>query len=110
MYARATLLEIDTLRTTLDDAVAAFRDFVLPQLHEQPGYLGVLAMTTPEGKAMLLSFWETAGQADSAAPDGWYPAVLDEFMTMFRNPPGREHYEVAIADTSRLFADADSMS
>ena len=97
MYARTTLLEIDTLRVSVDDALELFESSVVPRLREQPGFCGLYAMTTPEGRAMLVSFWETAEQADASTDSGWYPDVLYEFTTLFRAPPGREHYEVRVA-------------
>jgi hypothetical protein len=97
MYARSTLLEIDTMRVSVDDALAEFERSVLSRLGQQPGFAGVYALTTPEGRAMLLSFWDTPEQADASGDAGWYPDVLAEFTTMFRSPPGREHYEVRIA-------------
>jgi hypothetical protein len=106
MYARTTLLEIDTVRISLDDAHKVFVETVLPKLHEQPGFLGMYALSTPDGRAMLISFWETADQADTNTERGWYPEVLDEFTTMFRSPPGREHYEVRVAVPPPVTADA----
>lgn len=96
MFARTTLLEIDTLRVSLDDALQTFEDSVMPRLRQQPGFLGVYALTTQEGQAMLVSFWQTADQAD-VSDSGWYADVLGEFTTIFRSPPGREHYEVRVA-------------
>ena len=46
---------------------------------------------------MLITFWDTAEQADASAETGWYPEVLAEFTTLFRAPPGRERYEVRVA-------------
>ena len=97
MFARTTLLEIDTLRTSVDDALAQFEALVIPQLRVQPGFAGLYALTTDEGKAMLITFWDSAEQADATADSGWYPAVLAEFTTLFRSPPGRERYEVRVA-------------
>jgi heme-degrading monooxygenase HmoA len=97
MYARTTLLEIDTLRFPLEEALHRFEDAVMPRLREQPGFCGIYVLTTPEGRAMLVTFWETADQADAAAETGWYPEVLAEHTTLFRAPPGRERYEVRIA-------------
>lgn len=97
MYARTTLLEIDTLRVAVDDALNAFEKDVLPRLRAQPGFAGVYALTTPEGKAMLITFWSTADQADAGDASSWYSAVLDEYTTLFRAPPGRERYEVRVA-------------
>ena len=97
MYARTTLLEIDTLRVSVDEALAQFESAVLPRLREQAGFAGLYALTTPDGRAMLITFWQTADQADTATERGWYPDVLAEFMTLFRSPPGRERYEVRLA-------------
>jgi hypothetical protein len=97
MYARTTLLEIDTVRIALDDALAEFEQAVVPRLREQPGFCGVYGLTTDEGKAMLITFWETAEQADARASNGWYSDVLAEHMVLFRAPPGRECYEVRLA-------------
>jgi quinol monooxygenase YgiN len=97
VYARTTLLEIDTMRVSVDDALELFETSVVPRLREQPGFCGLYAMTTAEGRAMLVSFWDSAEQADASAESGWYPEVLTEFTTLFRAPPGREHYEVRVA-------------
>ena len=97
MYARTTLLEIDTLRASVDDAVAQFEREVVPRLQEQDGFAGAYALATPEGKAMLITFWDTAEQAEARGEAGWYPAVLAEFTTLFKSPPGRERYEVRLA-------------
>ena len=97
MHARTTQLEIDTVRVPMDAAVALFEVEVLPRLREQAGFVGVYVLANPDGKAMLVSFWETAASADVSAPDGWYPNVLDEYVTLFRSPPGRERYEVCLA-------------
>jgi len=98
MYARTTQLEIDTVRVALDTALSIFEESVLPKLREQPGFRGVYVLTTPDGRALLLSFWETAEDADASATTGWYPDTLAEYTTLFRSPPGREHYEVRLAE------------
>jgi hypothetical protein len=108
MYARTTLLEIDTMRVPLDAALAQFEGAVMPRLREQPGFCGLYALTTPEGKAMLISFWENEAQADATSESGWYPDVLAEFTTLFRSPPGRECYEVRIAVPPPVPADAST--
>jgi heme-degrading monooxygenase HmoA len=97
MYARMTLLEIDTLRSSMDEALARFRRDVAPALREQPGYRGVYVMSSPEGKGALLSLWDTESQASGEA-DGFYTAALEQFATIFRAPPGRERYEVVFVD------------
>jgi hypothetical protein len=97
MYARTTLLDIDTVRVSVDDALELFEATVLPRLRDQRGFRGLYVLTTPEGRAMLVSFWSSAEEADASVETGWYPEVLSEFTTLFRSPPGREHYEVRVA-------------
>jgi hypothetical protein len=103
MFARVTQFEIDTMRTSLDDAVALFKERVLPRLRAQPACDGVMAMTTPEGKGLLLSFWETAEAADAAVESGFYDAQVAEFTMFLRQPPGREHYEVVLEEANSVF-------
>ena len=98
MYARVTLLEIDPLRTDVDTAAGLFRDAVLPQVREQPGYRGVYVLATDEGKALLVSLWDTAESADAQSDSGWYAAELERYVTLFRAPPGRERYQVVLSD------------
>ena len=96
MYSRVTQLEIDTLRTTVGDALAMFEEQVLPQLREQDGYEGVVVLANPDGKAMLVSVWQTEEAAVESA--AFATGALDEFVTLFRSPPGREGYEVLLAE------------
>ena len=96
MYSRVTLLEIDTLRTTVDEAVELFDEEVLPALREQEGYEGVVVLANPDGKAMLVSVWET--EADAIASASFASGTLERFVTLFRAAPGREQYEVRLAE------------
>jgi hypothetical protein len=82
----------------MDTAVEMYRHEVLPALRAQTGYAGTLVLTTPDGKGVLVSLWETAEAAEADAPTGFYPETLERYMTIFRSPPGRERYEVALAD------------
>jgi hypothetical protein len=96
MYSRVTLLEIDTVRVDMDEAAALFRNEVLPRLREQHGYEGSVALATPEGKGMIITFWDAEEGANDAS--GFAAGELERFVTLFRSPPGREIYEVAFAD------------
>ena len=71
---------------------------VAPGLAVQDGYEGVVALVTPEGKGMIITFWDTEEEAQDAS--GFASAELERHVTMFRSPPGRECYEVAFADTA----------
>lgn len=98
MHARATLLEIDTVRVDVDAAVARFEREVLPALREQDGYEGVLVLVNAEGPGMIVSLWRSEAAMEAAA--GFAAEALAAFATIFRSPPGRERYEVRVADGS----------
>ena len=96
MFSRVTLLEIDTVRVPMEDAAALFRDEVAPGLREEEGYEGAVALATPDGKGVIITFWETEDGARDAS--GFASGELERFVTLFRSAPGREVYEVAFAD------------
>jgi heme-degrading monooxygenase HmoA len=96
MYSRVTLLEIDTLRITIDEATELFRAEVLPRLREQEGFVGAVVLATPEGKGMIVTAWES--EAAAAAAAGFASGELERYMTLFRAPPGREYYQVVFAE------------
>ena len=96
MFSRVTLLEIDTLRMGVADAVDLFKEQVLPRLKEQDGYEGCVVLTTDEGKGMIVSMWSTQAAAAATAP--FATGEIERFVTLFKSPPGREQYEVALLD------------
>jgi hypothetical protein len=96
MYSRVTQLEIDTLRTDVEGAVELYRGEIVPRLREEEGYEGAYVLVTPEGKAVLITFWETEEQA---AETPFYSDAIAEYVTLFSAPPGRETYQVKFADT-----------
>jgi heme-degrading monooxygenase HmoA len=98
MFARVTLVEIDTVRIDMETALAVYEANVLPEVRNQPGYAGVLVLTTPEGNGAIVTFWDTADAAEATAKAGFYSDVLQRHMTMFKAPPGRDRYEVRIAE------------
>lgn len=96
MYSRVTLLEIDTERTSVDASVALFRDQVLPGLRELDGFAGAIVLANPEGKGVILTLWATDEAGQAAAE--FATSALTEHVALFRSPPGREQYQVALAD------------
>lgn len=96
MHSRVTLLEVDTLRHDIDAAVESFNAEVLPRLQELDGYEGVVVMVNPEGPGMIVSFWRDAESMEAAS--GFATGAVERFATLFRSPPGREHYEVRLID------------
>jgi hypothetical protein len=106
MHARTTLFEIDTLRISLEDGLALFRESVLPELRQQAGCLGVFVLDTPDGKGMLMSLWESAEAASRSFNTGFYDEQVAKFLTFLRQPPGRELYEVVYWELAETAAAA----
>ena len=99
MYSRVTLLEIDTVRYGLGEAICLFEEYVAPGLRQQDGYEGVLVLATPEGKGMILTLWDTEEAAADAS--GFASRALERYMMLFKAPPGREQYEVMFSEMPR---------
>ena len=104
MVARVTLAEIDVTRMRLSDAVEMYEHSVIPAQHEQDGYEGGYVLTTPEGKALVIAFWRDEDAADRGMTSGFYDEQVRKFVTIFRSPPGREIYDVAVADVPSVLA------
>jgi heme-degrading monooxygenase HmoA len=104
MIARATMAELDPVRMSVDEAVELFRESVVPALHEQPGYEGVYVLVSPEGQALVLTFWESEEAADAglAGSRSFYSEQVEKFVTLYRAPPGRETYDVMLAEEPTL--------
>jgi len=98
MVARVTLAEIDSVRMSVGRAVERFEESVLPELREQPGYEVAYVLTTPEGKALVVTFWADDEAAAASIASGSYRAQVEKFVTLIRSAPGRETYDVDIAD------------
>jgi heme-degrading monooxygenase HmoA len=100
MVARATMAEIDPVRMSIDEAVELFRESVVPALHEQPGFDGVYLLLSPEGQALVLTFWESeeAAQAGVEGTRSFYSEQVEKFVTLYKAPPGREFYDVLLAE------------
>ena len=101
MVVRATEAEIDVVRTNPTDAIALFRESVIPALHEEEGYEGCYVLLSEEGKMLVLSFWASDETARASRLSGFYQAQVEKFsdVVFFRQAPGREAYDVVLAET-----------
>jgi hypothetical protein len=100
MVARATIAEIDFVRMSLEEATDLFRDSVVAALREQDGYEGALVLVSPQGQALALTLWSDEDAADAGIAGGrsFYAEQVEKFVTIYRSPPGRETYDVVVAD------------
>lgn len=107
MVARVTLAEIDTVRLSVAAGVERFKELVLPELCGEPGYRGVYVLSTPEGKALVITFWNSEEEAEAGLASGFYAQQVEKFVTFFNAAPGREAYEVVLAEPPAPQAGAD---
>jgi len=96
MFARVTLLEIDAVRADVDEVLARYREEVLPRVASQPGYEGMFVLANPDGQGLVMSLWSDAASLEATTPIA--SGAVEAFMTVFRDAPGRESYEVRLAD------------
>jgi heme-degrading monooxygenase HmoA len=101
MVVRATLAEVDVVRRDPNDAIAVFRESVVPALHEEDGYEGCYVLLSDEGKLLVLTFWSSEEAAEATRASGFYQAQIAKFtsdLVVFNAAPGREAYEVVVAE------------
>jgi len=58
----------------------------------------VYVIANPDGRGMIMSFWESEEAAAAGAAESWYAEKLEEYVTLFRSPPARERYAVLFAE------------
>ena len=102
MHSRVTSVEIDTMRMSVEGAIRRYEEEIVPKLREQDGFEGMIALVTSEGKGLVITLWETEEAATSEPAQGFYSEAISKFMTSFKDQPGREHYEVALAEIPSL--------
>jgi hypothetical protein len=102
MVARVTLAEVDVVRQSLGELVEFYKESVLPAQHARDGYEGGYVLTTPEGKALVMTFWRDDTAAEAGMVSGFYGEQVQKFVTVFKAAPGRETYDVAVADVDNF--------
>jgi heme-degrading monooxygenase HmoA len=101
MVVRATEAEIDVVRTNPADAIDVFKESVVAALREQEGYEGCYVLLSEEGKVLVLTFWESNEAARATRLSGFYAQQIEKLadLVVFRQDPGREAYDVVVAET-----------
>lgn len=100
MVARVTVAEIDPVRHDPRQAIGHFEAELVPALRDQEGYEGCSVLLSGEGKALVVTFWSTEEAAQATTASGFYRSQIEKMseFVVFRSAPGREGYEVVVAD------------
>ncbi|MCK9519991.1 MAG: antibiotic biosynthesis monooxygenase [Dehalococcoidia bacterium] len=104
MYARVTQFDIDVVQISASAALDRFKELVLPELEKQPGYRGLLVLQNPEGRGVLVSLWASAEAERGSRATGYYEEQVRKFVTFYKQPPGREAFQVTHLDVPEAAA------
>jgi hypothetical protein len=95
MFARVT--HIETLRSKIDDAIAIYRDSVVPAAKQQKGFVSTHMLSDRStGKSIAVVLWDTEADMMVNEASGYYHQQLDKFKAVAVKPITREHYEVTV--------------
>jgi heme-degrading monooxygenase HmoA len=95
MYARATIIQVLPGKT--DEAIAIYRNSVVPAAKQQKGCKGAYLLTDRKmGKGISIALWETEADMLAGETSGYYQQQLAKFKDIFGAPPVREAYEVSV--------------
>jgi heme-degrading monooxygenase HmoA len=96
--SHARVVSVQIKPDKLDDAVALYRDSVLPAAGEQQGFLGGLLLTDrSSGKGLSITGWASEADLQAGDASGYFQDQLRKFGEMFSAPPSVEVLEVAAA-------------
>ena len=60
----------------------------------------MFVLVSPEGQALVLTFWESEEAADAGLEGSrsFYAEQVEKFVTLYKAPPGRDTYQVVLAE------------
>jgi len=83
----------------MNEAIAIFRDSVVPAASQQRGNRGSILLTDPNtNKAIAIALWETEADAAGVITSGWYQEQVAKLTDFIAGPPVREVYEVSAGE------------
>ncbi len=82
----------------IEEAIALFRDSVLPVTQLQPGFQGArLLIDRGIGKGVIVTLWASEAEMKATETSGYLRQQLAQFSSLFISPPTREAYELVIS-------------
>ncbi len=94
---QARVVNVQVQPSNRDEAIALYRDSILPAAKQQKGYKSALLLTDPNsGKSISITLWETEADMNASEASGYFQQQLAKFGAMFVTPPVTDHYEVSV--------------
>ena len=93
MHAQVVRVQVQPGKA--DEAIAIFRDSVVPAARQQKGFMNsYLLIDRSTNRGIGLSLWESEADVAALAQSGFYQEQIAKFAAIFAGPPEREVYEV----------------
>lgn len=97
VYARLVTSQVQP--GTEDDVVQVFRDSVVPDAKQQPGFQGAMALVDRgANKTISIKLWQTEAEAKRSATSGYLQAQINKFASHLAAPPVVETFEVPVQE------------
>lgn len=97
MYARIVNIQLRPGKT--DGLISIFRDALLPELRQQPGFRGARLLTdTATGRGIMETQWDTQADLHATEASGWFLEQLARFQPVLSAPPDTSRYEVRVME------------
>src|SRR5437660_10212414 len=97
MYARLVTSQLHP--GTVDEAVQIFRDSVVPDAKQQPGFQGAMALVNRSAnKTISITLWETEAEAKASEIGSHLQAQINKFASHLAALPVVETFEVAVQE------------
>jgi predicted ester cyclase/heme-degrading monooxygenase HmoA len=94
-FARVTITQ--TKPEKREEAVAIYRDSVVPEAKKQKGFFSIISLSDfKTGKGISISIWDSEADAIANEQTGYYKEQVDKFKDLFTAKPIREGYTVSV--------------
>lgn len=96
MFAR--LVTVYIAKDKLDDAIALYRDSVMPAAQKEKGFKGGrLLINRATGKGLSVVIWESEAAANASGEgSSYFQEQIGKFSSMLTKPPEIETYEIPV--------------
>lgn len=95
MFAR--IMSVQVAPGKAEEAIAIFRDSVIPAAKKQKGFIKLMLMTNRvAGRGVIVGLWETEADLKANEASGYLQEQTAKFAGLFAAPPVREEYEVSV--------------
>jgi hypothetical protein len=95
VQARVTTIKLDPDSARQEAASAFFQETIVPAARQQAGFAGIYLLSAAgQGKGLIVSLWDTAGDLEASYSSGFLSEQLNQFDEFLGAPPTVSLYDV----------------